>query len=81
MLSTISNILRDEVLHGLFAVLWCLPLLVGLLLILTTRWRRYWESMTEDSSTLSLLLLGLVLYVVGLSWLSHVFADALNLGF
>jgi len=77
----LGSILRAELLHGLFAVLWCLPLWLGLWLTWTTRWRAYWASVTADSFTRTLLWLALVCWVLGLSWLSHVFADYFRLGF
>jgi hypothetical protein len=73
--------LRDELLHGLWAVLWCSPFLLVLLLILTTRLRCFWESMMQDSLCRILILPAIGLLVVGLSWQSHVFADVHMLGF
>jgi len=46
-----------------------------------TRWRSLWESLMEDSFTRISLLVALFLLVLGLSWLSHVFADLFSLGF
>ncbi len=78
---SLASILRDELLHGLWAVLWCSPLWLALWLTWTTRWRAYWESIAQDSFTRILLWLALSCFVLGLSWLSHVFADFFQLGF
>jgi hypothetical protein len=75
------NILRDELLHGLWAVLWCSPLLLGLWLTWIIPWRSFWEFLAKDSFTRILLMLALGLWVLGLAWLSHVFADFYQLGF
>jgi hypothetical protein len=81
MISVILSYLKYEVLHGLWAILWCSPLLLGLWLMWITRWRSLWESLMEDSFTRISLLVALFLLVLGLSWLSHVFADLFSLGF
>lgn len=81
ILFLIGWILVAEVLHGLWAVLWCLPLLLVLSLTLTTPLRGYWESLMQDSLWRTLMLLAIGLLVVGLSWQSHVFADVHGLGF
>jgi hypothetical protein len=70
-----------ETSHGLWAVLWCSPLLVGLWLISITRLRGYLESIMDDSFTRILLLLAIGLFVLGLSLQSHVYADWHSLGF
>jgi len=78
---SIAEALVFEILHGLWAVLWCSPLLLGLWLISITRLRGYWELIMEDSFTRFLLLLAIGLLVLGLSWQSHVYADSHSLGF
>ncbi len=81
ILNLIGVIIGKEVLHGLWAVLWCLPLLLVLLLISTTPLHGYWESLITDSLWGTLILLAIGLLVVGLSWQAHVFADVHGLGF
>jgi hypothetical protein len=77
----IGLILRYEVLHGLWAVLWCLPLWLVLLLTLITPLRGCWTYLMKDSLWRTFTLLAIGLLVVGLSWQSHVFADVHALGF
>ena len=74
-------VIRCEILHGLFALLWCLPSFVALSLMLTTQFRSTWESLMEDSYTRILTWLGIFSLVAGLSFLSHVSADTCGLGF
>ena len=78
---SIGYILRCEILHGLFALLWCFPSFVVLSLMLTTQFRSTWESLMEDSCTHILTLLGIFSLVTGLSFLSHVYADICGLAF
>jgi len=80
--STLSHIIYCEVLHGLFAILWCLPLLVVSLWILTTRCTTISNGVSRaDTLWMNLRLLGISLLVVGLSFLSAVYADIYKLGF
>jgi hypothetical protein len=81
MIGVMLSYLKYEVLHGLWAILWCSPLLLVLSLMWITRWRSFWGALMRDSFTRISLLVGLFLLVLGLSWLSHVFADIYGLGF
>jgi len=90
-------IFRCEILHGLFSVLVCLPLLLLLLLTLTTLLRvpllllllltlttllrGFWDWIMADSFTRILIWLALGLLFVGLSWRAHYWADMHSLGF
>ncbi len=73
--------IRCEILHGLFALLWCLPSFVALSLMLTTQFRSTWESLMEDFYTRILTWSGIFSLVAGLSFLSHVYADTCGAGF
>ena len=73
--------ISSVILHGFWALLWCLPLLVALSLMLATRFRPTWDFLMEDSCTRILTLLGIFSLVAGLSFLSHVSADIYGLGF
>lgn len=78
----IVYLLRCEALHGLFSLLWCLPLLLVCYLTLTTYSIGYLAGGNRvDTSWAILKLLGISCLVVGLSFLSHVFADIYGLGF
>lgn len=81
ILKTLVFIFYYEIMHGLWAVLWCLPLLAVFYLTSITQLRVYWEFLTEDSFTRILLLVAIILLVLGLSWQSHAFADVYGLGF
>jgi len=81
ILSSIGYSLRCEILHGLFSVLVCLPLLLVLYLTLTTLLRGFWNWTMADSFTRILIWLALGLLVVGLSWRAHYWADMHSLGF
>ncbi|MBA7704101.1 hypothetical protein ES703_112901 [subsurface metagenome] len=69
-------------LHGLFAVSWCLlPVLVGSW-ILTTRYTTSSAGVSRaDTLWDTLSVAGMSCLVVGLSFLSHVWADVQGLGF
>lgn len=78
----ILHIICCEVVHGLFAISWCLLPVLVLSWILTTCYTRYSVGETMGATlwaTLSLLAISCL--VVGLSFLSHVFADTHELGF
>jgi len=81
ILSSVGYIFRCEILHGLFSVLVCLPLLLLLLLTLTTLLRGFWDWIMADSFTRILIWLALGLLFVGLSWRAHYWADMHSLGF
>lgn len=76
----IGHIIYCEAMHGLFAIFWCLPLLVCWW-ILTTHYTIWAMVIQEDFLCRILLKLGLSCLLVGLAFLSHVFADTYGLGF
>ena len=78
----IGWIITCELKHIGFGLVCCLPVwLLLLYLTLTTRLRSTWEFLMEDSLCHILIWLGISLLVVGVSFLSHVWADMHGLGF